>query len=122
MLLSGLFASAAIPLRPDRERRGGRRVLTTPRGMAGLMLLGILAGCAPQRPGFLGRLQQDCNAGDRDACVLLAGPMVAADPHRPSQPTSRPRTAVQRDVDAIMQGMDRSRPGLRLHVEPDDGG
>lgn len=97
-------------------------MLRTLPGMAGLLLLGTMAGCAPQRPGFLGRLQQDCNAGDREACVLLAGPMVAADPHRPSQATSRPRTAVQRDVDAIMQGMDRNHRVLRLHVEPDDGG
>lgn len=97
-------------------------MLRTLAGIAGLLLLGIVTGCAPQRPGFLGRLQQDCNAGDREACVLLAGPMVAADPHRPPQATSRPRTAVQRDVDAIMQGMDRNRPGLRLRAEPDDGG
>ncbi len=90
--------------------------------MTFLVLLGILAGCAPQRPGFLGRLQQDCDAGDKDACVLLAGPMVATDPQRPSQAAARPRTAVQRDVDAIMQGMDRNHIGLRLHAEPDDGG
>ena len=92
------------------------------RGVAGLALLGILAGCVPSRPGFLGRLQQDCDAGDRDACVVLAGPMVSGDPRRSLPAPSRPRTAVQRDVEAIMQGMDRSRPGLRLHAEPDDGG
>lgn len=97
-------------------------MLMAPRWVAGLALLGVLAGCAPQRPGFLGRLQQDCDAGDRDACVLLAGPMVATDPRRPSPTTSRPRTAVQRDVDAIMQGMDRNHLGLRLRAEPDDGG
>ena len=93
----------------------------TPRGMASLALLGILAGCAPSRPGFLGRLQQDCEAGDRDACVVLAGPMVPSDPSRPSPTPSRPHTAVQRDVEAIMQGMDRNHLGLRLHAEPDDG-
>ncbi len=94
----------------------------TLRGMIGLALLGVLAGCAPSRPGFLGRLQQDCDAGDRDACVVLAGPMVSGDPRRPLSTPSRPRTAVQRDVEAIMQGMDRSRPGLRLRAEPEDGG
>jgi hypothetical protein len=94
----------------------------TVRWVAGLAVLGALAGCAPQRPGFLGRLQQDCNAGDRDACVLLAGPMVPSDPQRSSQAPSRPRTAVQRDVDAIMQGMDRNHIGLRLQSEPGDGG
>lgn len=96
--------------------------MTALHGVVGLVLLGIMAGCAPQRPGFLGRLQQDCDAGDRDACVLLAGPMVAADPRRPPQAMSRPRNAVQRDVDAIMQGMDRNRPAPRLRAEPDDGG
>ena len=89
--------------------------------LAGAALLGALAGCAPHRPGFLGRLQQDCDAGDRDACVLLAGPMVSSAPDRPSQAPSQPRTAVQRDVDAIMQGMDRNHMGLRLGAEPDDG-
>ncbi len=90
--------------------------------VAGWAVLGVLAGCAPQRPGFLGRLQQDCEAGDKDACVLLAGPMVPSDPRRSSQAPLRPRTAVQRDVDAIMQGMDRNHVGLQLHADPDDGG
>ncbi len=89
--------------------------------MAGWALLGIWAGCAPSRPGFLGRLQQDCDAGDKDACVVLAGPMVPSDPSRPLPTPSRPHTTVQRDVEAIMQGMDRNHLGLRLHAEPDDG-
>ena len=54
--------------------------------------------------------------------MLLAGPMVSSEPgSRTSQTPSQPRTTVQRDVDAIMQGMDRNRMGLRLHAEPDDG-
>ena len=93
----------------------------TLRGVAGLALLGILAGCVPSRPGFLGRLQQDCDAGEKDACVVLAGPRVPGDPRRPRPTPSRPRTTVQRDVEAIMQGMDRNHLGLRLHAEPDDG-
>jgi len=84
--------------------------------------MGALAGCAEQRPGFLVRLQQDCEAGDKDACVLVAGPAVTSDPYRPSQAAPRSRTAVQRDVDAIMQGMDRNRAATRLQVEPDEGG
>lgn len=93
-----------------------------PTWLAGAALIGALAGCAEQRPGFLVRLQQDCEAGDREACVLVAGPAVTSDPYRPSQVPLRPRTAVQRDVDAIMQGMDRNRATTRLQVEPDDGG
>lgn len=90
--------------------------------LAGAVLIGALAGCAETRPGFLVRLQQDCAAGDRDACVLVAGPAVSSDPYRPSQTAPRPRTAVQRDVDAIMQGMDRNRATTRILVEPDEGG
>ena len=93
-----------------------------PAWLAGAALVGALAGCAPQRPGFLVRLQQDCEAGDRDACVLVAGPAVASDPYRPSQAAPKPRTAVQRDVDAIMQGMDRNRSITRLQADPDEGG
>ena len=104
------------------DRRRGRCLSMRAHWLAGLAVLGALAGCAPQRPGFLGRLQQDCEAGDRDACVLLAGPMVPPEPGgRSSQAPSRPRTAVQRDVDAIMQGMDRNHLGLRLQAQPDDG-
>ncbi len=86
------------------------------------LLVGALAGCAPPRPGFLARLQQDCQAGDQDACGLLAGPASAVDPQRLSQPVSRPRTAVQRDVDAIMRGMDRTRATPLSQLDPDEGG
>ena len=88
----------------------------------GIAAVGVLAGCEPMRPGFLVRLQQDCQTGDQDACVLLAGPAMAPSPQRPTQQTSRPRTAVQADVEAIMQGMDRSRAELRTRATPDDPG
>ena len=90
--------------------------------LAGAALAGMLVGCAPQRPGFLVRLQQDCESGDREACVLVAGPAVTSDPYRPSQAVAKPRTAVQRDVDAIMQGMDRNHSLTRLLVDPEEGG
>jgi len=86
------------------------------------LLIGMLTGCEGARPGFLARLQQDCQSGDRDACGLLAGPPMAPGLPMPSQPSARPRTAVQRDVDAIMQGMDRSRTELQTRIRPDDGG
>jgi hypothetical protein len=70
----------------------------------------------------LARLEQDCQSGDRDACGLLAGPPMAPGLPMPPQLASKPRTAVQRDVDAIMQGMDRSRAELQTRVLPDDGG
>lgn len=98
-----------------------RSVSMRPICLAGAALVAALAGCAPQRPGFLVRLQQDCAAGDRDACVLVAGPAVASDSFRPSQAAPKPRTAVQRDVEAIMQGMDRNHALTRLQVDPDEG-
>jgi hypothetical protein len=88
----------------------------------GALLVGVLAGCEPARPGFLVRLQQDCQTGDQDACGLLAGPAMAPSPQRPVQQTPRPRTAVQADVEAIMRGMDRSRADLRSPVILDEGG
>jgi hypothetical protein len=90
--------------------------------IAGPLLLGVLAGCDGQHPSFLARLQQDCQSGDRDACGLLAGPPMAPGLPQPSSLASKPRTAVQRDVDAIMQGMDRSRLESQTRVIPDDGG
>jgi len=93
-----------------------------PEWIAWALLVGALAGCAAPRPGFLARLQQDCQAGDQDACGLLAGPASATDPQRLSQPVSRPRTAVQRDVDAIMRGMDRTRATPLSQLDPDEGG
>lgn len=83
-------------------------------------LLGALAGCGPSRPTFLVRLQQDCQLGDRDACGLLAGPPMAPGPQPPFQPNARPRTTVQRDVEAILQGMERGR-APRFGDDPDEG-
>lgn len=90
--------------------------------LAGTLLLGALAGCEQPRPGFMTRLQQDCQSGDQDACGLLAGPAMAPGPQTQAQQSARPRTAVQRDVDAIMQGMDRSRLEPRNPIVPDEGG
>lgn len=92
------------------------------RWFAGTLLLVALAGCEPSRPGFLTRLQQDCQSGDQDACGLLAGPAMTPGPQSQAQQSARPRTPVQRDVDAIMQGMDRSRAESRNPAVPDEGG
>ncbi len=89
---------------------------------AGALLLSALTGCEQPRPGFLTRLQQDCQSGDRDACGLLAGPAMAPGPQSQTQQVARPRTPVERDVDAIMQGMDRSRAASQNAIIPDEGG
>ncbi len=92
------------------------------RWFAVLLLLGILAGCEQPRPGFLTRLQQDCQSGDQDACGLLAGPAMAPGPQSQTQQSARPRTPVERDVEAIMRGMDHSRVESRNPIIPDEGG
>ena len=83
----------------------------------------LLAGCEEQsRPAFLVRLQEDCRSGDEDACGLLATPASRPALQRPLQPTARPQSSVQRDVEAIMRGMDRTRATPRVRMEPLDGG
>lgn len=69
-----------------------------------------VAGCENQRPGFLSRLTEDCQTGDQEACSLLGGSVVVPPgPQQPFQPAPRPRSLVQRDVEAILRGMERTR-------------
>ncbi len=88
-----------------------------------LMLLFTLTviGCQnqPERPNFLVRSLQDCADGQRAACQMLEALVVKGD-----QTTERNRpgeTQVQRNVDAIMKGIDRARsspPAGRWHIAP----
>ncbi|MBC7801744.1 MAG: hypothetical protein H7Z10_14075 [Gemmatimonadaceae bacterium] len=73
----------------------------------------LCAACDAPRPAFLARLQQDCDTGDQDACGMLGTSAVAPSPQMPMAPAARPRTPVQRDVDAIMRGMERTRAAPR---------
>ena len=104
---------------PDAGRPRGRLIL----GVAlAAMLCGALAGCGEQsRPEFLVRLQEDCRSGDEDACGLLATPAARPVVPRNSQSTLRPRSSVQRDVEAIMRGMDRTRASPRVRAAPPGG-
>ena len=89
--------------------------------LMGALLVTLSAGCAePNRPDFLVRLQEDCRSGDQDACGLLALPNAPA-AGRSSQPGVRPRSLVQRDVEAIMRGMDRTRATPRFPLAPTEG-
>lgn len=76
----------------------------------------LCAACDAPRPAFLARLQQDCEGGDQDACGMLGTTAAAPSPRIPSAPVSRPRTPVQRDVDAIMRGMERTRAAPRARI------
>jgi hypothetical protein len=64
----------------------------------------LLAGCQGASPGFLERSQQDCARGDKDACHMLS----ALDPAVPRRALTG-RTQVQKNVQAILQGMDQAR-------------
>ena len=89
------------------------------RGVLSLVMLGGLCAChgqmadaskTAQRPSFLSRTEQDCKEGDRQACRLLNAlqPPAAAKP-RPPQRQAEPMTQSQKDVLAILRGMERAR-------------
>jgi hypothetical protein len=78
--------------------------------MVRLLLCLVLAGCQAAAPGFLERSEQDCRAGDRDACAMLNTlntPVM--DKTGPSRPTQ-----VQLDVQAILRGMAQARATARV--------
>ena len=83
-------------------------------GWFGLLL--ALAACEASRPDFMVRLQEDCQAGDQGACDLLGGPDLTPGPPRPAPPARRARTLVQSDVEAILQGMERTRAAGRSTI------
>jgi hypothetical protein len=67
-------------------------------------VLAVAACQRPSPPSFMGRLSQDCAAGDRASCRMLTT-------------LERPRTTShaarghppRRDVDAMLQGMQRAK-------------
>ena len=101
------------------------RLAHTPRHRRGCWMLAValfmVTGCENQRPGFLSRLTEDCRTGDQEACSLLAGPVVVPPgPQQPFQPAPRPRSVVQRDVDAIIRGIERTRATPLSQVPEND--
>ena len=85
-----------------------------------------LAGCEAQpRPDFLRRVAQDCRDGSVEACVLLQGMLTAEGSVAPRSFTRVParRNQVERNADALMQGVDRARSAPRApHMESSSGG
>lgn len=95
---------------PARATRPG----VTHRQAVGIFWLAvILAGCTPKPPqtGFVQRVLEDCRSGTPNACRLLAALEGQQDAggadwvheHR------RRQTRVQRDVSAILRGMNEAR-------------
>lgn len=94
-----------------------------------LILLALLlpAACenAGSRPDFLARVQQDCQSGSTEACVLLQTIQASSDPEPVSAPRrqQRIRSQAQRNTDAIMLGVERARAAPRpvQAPAPDNG-
>lgn len=88
----------------------------------GLILLAMLVGCEAPRPDFVLRIQQDCQDGDVQACAMIATSATAPQPQPQPLPAAvRPLTLVQRDVDAILRGIERTRASPRMRL-PSSGG
>lgn len=92
-------------------------------------LIGVvtLVGCAtqPQRPSFLARSMQDCVNGDQSACAMLGSLSVISIKVDETNIEPRPRTQSQKDADAIMDGMRRTRssptvPTLKISPTTND--
>ena len=71
----------------------------------------IIVGCQDQtpRPDFLARSQQDCANGDPEACAMLDVLSEIAVRTGATEPDTPDRQQVEKDVDAIMEGISRAR-------------
>jgi hypothetical protein len=77
----------------------------------GVLIVLIAAGChtASQRPDFMARSEEDCAREDQPACSTvdaLRAPLIRMS-SRP--PTELDRIQIERNVAAIMDGMERAK-------------
>lgn len=79
-----------------------------------LLLAFLLAGCADQQSAFMGRLAEDCAAGDRAACHLLRAPPGASAFSSLADTQSRSRKLVEEDLEAMIRGMAQAHEAGRL--------
>jgi hypothetical protein len=68
----------------------------------------LVIGCQDEReqPSFLDRSYQDCQNGDEQACKMLSDLQQPVEQHKP---TPRKPTAVQMNVKAMIEGIERAR-------------
>ncbi len=83
----------------------------------------LIAGCQAQaaRPNFLARSFSDCANGDQPACTMLGSLNGVSSKSSQGSVDQRPRTQVEKDADAIMEGMRRARssaPAQNLRMAP----
>lgn len=83
----------------------------------------LLVGCQaePHRPSFLARSLQDCRDGDQAACAMIDALVAKADETETAEVTSPDQAQVEKNVQAIMKGIDRagsSQPVHLLHLAP----
>ena len=71
----------------------------------------IISGCQYQtsQPDLLARSQQDCASGDRTACAMLGVLSTIAVRVGALEPNPPDWRQVEKDIEAIMQGIDRAR-------------
>src|SRR5690348_9330300 len=88
-----------------------------------VLIVLIAVGCENQthRSDFLARSQQDCTNGDQLACEMLDALIVKADQTSAAEPNPPGQEQVEKNVDAIMDGIRRARsskPTDRMHIAP----
>jgi hypothetical protein len=78
----------------------------------------MVAACETQvpRPNFLIRSLQDCENGDASACAMLESLQNDKAKAEESNLGPDPRTQVEKNADAIMEGIRRGRQPLPSHV------
>jgi hypothetical protein len=78
----------------------------------------MVAACETQvpRPNFLVRSLQDCENGDASACAMLESLQNDKAKAEESNLGPDPRTQVEKNADAIMEGIRRGRQPLPSHV------
>ena len=74
----------------------------------------LLAGCAEPQSAFMGRLSEDCAAGDQAACHLMRAPPGASAFSSLGDTQFRSRSLVQEDLEAMIRGMAQAHETGRL--------
>ena len=79
-----------------------------------LLISLVLAGCAEPQSAFMGRLSEDCAAGDQAACHLMHAPPGASAFSSLADTQAGSRSLVQEDLEAMIRGMAQAHETGRL--------